>query len=186
MKLSRKRFLFKIILWMTIVCTLLSVVLAFLWTQAVDAVNPGPIPPRFRADFLYEEITSGVLTGILIGLAMALYARVDRWTIHRLAYFRFALFIVAALASLVYLGGNFHIAGSGAYRNSLFDFIAMVAEIPEIANDPTTIVLIFGTLAKYATIGFMSLYLAGNYWREANQLSLKRIAKPPADAHALD
>ena len=63
MKVSRKRLLVKIVLWMTIVCTLMSVLLAFLWTQAVDAVNPGPIPPRFRADFIYEEITSGVLTG---------------------------------------------------------------------------------------------------------------------------
>ena len=164
--MSRKRFLFKSVLWMTIVCTLLSVVLAFLWTQAVDTVNPGPIPPRFRADFLYEEITSGVLTGALIGFAMALYAAVDRWTNHRLAYFRFALFIVAALASLVYLGGIFHIAHSSAFRHSLFDFIVMVAENPEIAAMPTTNVLIFGTLAKYVTIGFMSLYLAGNYWRE--------------------
>lgn len=185
MKVSQKRLLAKFVLWMTIVCTLMSVLLAFLWTQAVDAVNPGPIPPRFRADFIYEEITGGVLTGALIGMAMALYARVDRWMIRRLARFRLALLIVAMIASLVYLGGIFHIAHSSAFRHSLFDFIVMVAGYPEIAAMPTTILLIFGTLAKYATIGFMSLYLAGKYWRETTQLSLKRKAESPIDDRGL-
>ena len=54
-----------------------------------------------------------------------------------------------------------------------------------MATMPTPILLIFGTLAKYATIGFMSLYLAGNYWREATQLSLKRKAESPIDDRGL-
>ena len=182
--MSRKRFLAKIVLWMTLVCTLLSVLLTVLWVLRVEAANPVPQPPRFRTEFIYEQITSGVLTGALIGLAMALYASVDRWTIHRLAHFRLALFIVAAIVSLVYVGGYFHIAHVTIYGFSLLDLMLMVAEDPEMATEPTTLLLIFGTVAKYVTIGFMSLYLAGNYWREASQLSLKPKAEPPIDDRA--
>lgn len=163
----------KIVLWMIIVYTVMSVLLAFLWVYVVESEKPESTPPVFIRQFLEKEISHGALSGVLTGLAMALYAGVDRWTIRKLAHFRLALLIVAGIVSVLYVGGSFHIAHLKLYRISLFELIAMTVNNPVMITEATTAVLLFGAIAKYAAIGFMSLYVAGNYWREVAEQYLK-------------
>ena len=121
--------------------------------------------------FLDTEGTHGRLSGALTGLAMALYAGVDRWTIRKLAHFRFALFIVAAIVSVLYVGGSFHITYLRGYGMSLFGLIARVANNPAMMTEPIPALTLAGAIAKYVIIGFMSLYVASNYLREAAEQS---------------
>ena len=182
--MSRVTSLAKIVLWMIAVYTICTVVLSLLWVYIVEAEKPEPTPPVFITQFLDREITFGILSGVLTGLAMALYAAVDRWTIRKLAHFRLALLIVAAIVSVLYVGGSFHIAYVQLFGVSLIEAIAIVAKQPVEIAEPTTAVMILGTTAKYVAVAFTSLYLAGNYWREAPQRSLKPKAEPPTDDRA--
>ncbi len=174
----------KIVLWMTVVSTILSVLLGLLWVYVVESEKPKPTHTVLILRFLDKEGTHGLLSGALTGLAMALYAGVDRWTIRKLAHFRLALLIVAAIGSVLYVGGSFHITYLRGYGMSLFGLIARVANNPATITEPMTALTLFGTIAKYVTIGFTSLYVAGNYWREALQQFLKQKAEPPIDVRA--
>ena len=171
----------KVVLWMVMVYTVASVLLSLLYVYVNEADKPEPTPTVFITQFLEKEIGHGVLSGVLTGLAMALYAGVDRWTIQKLARFRLALFAVAAVVSVLYVGGSFHIAHLKLYGVSLFELIAMAVKHPVIIAEPTTAMLIWGTIAKYLAIGFMSVYVAGKYWREASppsQASLESADEP--------
>ncbi len=163
----------KMVLLMIIVCTILSVLLTLLMVLVIESEKTEPTPTIFIEQFLEREISHGVLTGVLTGLAMALYAGVDRWTIRKLAHFRLALLIVAAIVSFLYVGGSFHINSVAPYGISLFALIRMVASYPVMLTEPMDLLVLFGTIAKYAAIGLMVLYLAGRYWREAAEQSLK-------------
>ncbi len=163
----------KIVLWMIIVCTILSVLLSLLMILVIESGKSEPTPSIFIQQFLEREINHGALSGVLTGLAMALYAGVDRWTIRKLARFRLALLIVAAIVSVLYVGGSFHIAHLKPYGISLFALIVMAANNPVMITEPMTLLLLFGAIAKYAAIGFTSLYVAGNYWREVAEQSPK-------------
>ncbi|MCY3780680.1 MAG: hypothetical protein OXG78_10260 [Chloroflexi bacterium] len=163
----------KMVLLMIIVCTILSVLLSLLMVLVIESEKTEPTPTIFIEQFLEREISHGVLTGVLTGLAMALYAGVDRWTIRKLTHFRLALFIVAAIVSFLYVGGSFHITHLAPDGSSLFELIVMTVKYPVLITQPYTILVLFGTIAKYATIGLMVLYLAGRYWREAAEHSLK-------------
>ena len=108
--MSRAIPLAKIVMWMIVVYTACSVLLSLLWVYVVESEKPEPTQTPLIMRYLDKEINHGVLSGVLTGLAMALYAAVDRWTIRRLAYFRAALLAVAAIVALLYVGGSFHIA----------------------------------------------------------------------------
>ena len=182
--MSRAISLAKIVLWMIAVYTICSALLSLLWVYVVESEKPEPTHTVMIMRFLEKEINHGALSGILTGLAMALYAAVDRWTIRKLARFRLALLIVAAIASVLYIGGSFHIAKLQLFGVSLFEAIAIMANHPMRITEPTTAVMIFGTIAKYVAVGVTTLYVAGNYWREASQLSQKPKAKFPTDDRA--
>ena len=171
--MSRAISLAKIVLWMIAVYTICTVLLSLLWVYVVESEKPEPTRTVMILRFLEKEINHGALSGILTGLAMALYAAVDRWTIQKLTRFRVALLAVAAIVSLLYIGGSFHIAYVQLFGASLFKAIAIVAKHPTEIAEPTTAVMIFGTIAKYVAVGFTTLYVAGNYWREVTEQKVK-------------
>ena len=158
----------KIVLWMTIVCTAFSVLLSLLMILVVESEKSEPTPSIFIQQFLEREIYHGVQTGVLTGLAMALYASVDRWTIRRLVHFRIGLLIAAAIVSFLYVGGSFHFTHLAPDGSSLFKLIVMTIKHPVLITQPYNILVLFGTIAKYAAIGLTILYVAGRYWREAS------------------
>ena len=171
--MSRAISLAKIVLWMIAVYTISSVLLSLLWVYVVEAEKTEPTHIVYISQLLEREISHGLLAGVFTGLAMALYAAVDRWTIRRLARFRVALLAVAAIVSLLYIGGSFHIAYVQLFGASLIEAIAIVAKHPTEIAEPTTAVMIFGTIAKYVAVGFTTLYVAGNYWREVTVQKVK-------------
>ena len=179
----------KIVLGMIIVCTVFSVLLSLLMVLIIESEKTEPTPTIFIEQFLEREINHGVQTGVLTGLAMALYAIVDRWTIRRLAHFRIGLLIAAAIVSFLYVGGSFHITHLAPDGSSLFKLIVMTIKHPVLITKPLTILVLFGTIAKYLAIGLTVLYVASGYWREASahlqmfvgEASALSFA-PPADA----
>jgi len=158
----------KIFLAMIIVCVAFGVLLSLLKVYIIESEKTEPTPTIFIEQFLEREISHGVQTGVLTGVALAFYAGVDRWTIRKLAHFRIGLLIVAAMVSFLNVGGSFHITHLAPDGSSLFKLIVMTIKHPVLITQPYTILMLFGTIAKYAAIGLTVLYVAGGYWREAS------------------
>ena len=115
------------------------------------------------------EVINGAILGVLIGLAMAFYAGIVHRSIHKPSHFRFAMLIVATIASLAVVQRPFHIVPLTEFGMPLVDWVLWALR----DADPVLIPLFFATIAKHVAIGLMSLYVASRYLREASAQFMK-------------
>lgn len=164
----RVRPLAKIVLRMLFFGLILGLALGMLTIVAFRSSIPAP-PPYYYQRIMLGEVVNGAILGLLIGLAMASYAGIVHRSIHKPPHFRFAMLIVATIASLAVVQRPFHIVSLGEFGIPLVDWVIWALR----DADPVLIALFFATIAKHIAIGLISLHVASRYLSEASAQFMK-------------
>ena len=154
----------KMVLRMAAFGALLGASLGLVTLIAFESKVPAP-KSHYQLQIVLGGVKDGVALAGLAGIAMALYAGIVHRTVQKPAYFRFALLIVATIASLVVVQHPFHIVTLSEFGIPLVDWVLWALR----EADPVLIPLFFATIAKHVAIGAMSLYAASRYLRDASE-----------------
>ena len=122
----------------------------------------GNPPSGDYATGLTTTVKEGLLLGLGLGIALAVYAGLLHRHTYKPVLFRFALVIVGMTVSLLLVQPPFHLS-------YLLDFIDSPSDLLDLARfDPWIALFIMLSFAKHVAIGMMSLYAAGRYLGDAS------------------
>lgn len=154
----------KMVLRMVVFGALLGASLGLVTVIAFQSTIPAP-KSHYHPQIIVGAVEDGVLLAGLAGIAMALYAGIVHRYVHKPAHFRFALLIVATIVSLAVVQYPFHIMTLSEFGIPLIDGVLWALR----EGNSAMIALFAATIVKHTAIGWMSLYAASRYLRDASE-----------------
>lgn len=168
--MSRKKALMKMVARMCAYCTALTAVSYFVFyavlsPQLFPGVSYGSIPIML-ADFAYES----AVTGLALGLPMALLTALCFREIRRPTFYRFTMLTSSLIVVILFLS-------EGAFS---FSFIPLTWFSFILEVDFRIAPLLLVVVVKFGLAAYMSHVVAGKYLGEASAQYMKSTGQRPA------